>query len=258
MKENTYLTILGWMPTELKLKGTELIVYATIYGFSQDGESVFSGTASYLAKWTQTTRECISRTLKDLVERGLIIKISKTVNGVELYDYKVNYDYLEQVGITSQGVIKNHRGCDKISQGGCDKTSHLYYNIDKDRDNKENNIKENPNYPIDKEVCDKWNAIADKYKLPKISKMTKERRFRFARVLKENELTIEQFFDILDEKIRKSLFLQGLKQVKDGGGGWRFECADWQSNFDFYLEKGKMLKVIEDAYTDKMFLKWEK
>lgn len=254
MKENTYLTIQGWMVNCLQLKGNELIVYAIIYGFSQDGKSVYSGTSNYLSGWTNTSRECVSRTLKSLVEKGLIIKISKVVNGVELYDYKVNFEYLEQCDIISQGVIKNHRGCDKLSQGGCDKKSHHNNIIDNNIDNKENYIKENPNYPIDKEVCDKWNSIAEKFKLPKISKMTDERRLRLAKVLKENELTIEQFFNILEEKLHKSLFLQGLKQVKDGGD-WRFECADWQSNFDFYLEKGKMLKVMEDAYTDKMFLK---
>ena len=38
VKKDSYICIEAFMVNELKLSGTELIVYAIIYGFSQDGK----------------------------------------------------------------------------------------------------------------------------------------------------------------------------------------------------------------------------
>ena len=48
MKNENYIVIQGWMRNELNLKGNELIVYALIYGFSQDEESEFTGSVAYI------------------------------------------------------------------------------------------------------------------------------------------------------------------------------------------------------------------
>lgn len=91
MKENTYIVIQSWMVTELDLKGTELIVYATIYGFSQDGESRFKGSRQYLAKWCNGTTRSVQTALNSLVDRGLIQKFENMVNNVKLCEYAVNF-----------------------------------------------------------------------------------------------------------------------------------------------------------------------
>ena len=39
LNNQNYVTILGWMVTDLHLKGNELLVYALINGFCQVGES---------------------------------------------------------------------------------------------------------------------------------------------------------------------------------------------------------------------------
>lgn len=113
MLENNYITIQGWMRTKLNLKGVDLMVFAIIYGFSQDGQSVFSGTANYLAEWVGVSRMSIMRALQKLVEEGLLIKLDKIVNGVKLVDYKINVT-----------------GCNKMLQGGYDKMLHHIDNID--------------------------------------------------------------------------------------------------------------------------------
>lgn len=87
MKDNTYITIQSWMITDLDLKGTELIVYATIYGFSQDGESRFKGSRQYLAEWCNGTTRSVQTALNSLVEKGLIQKFENTVNNVKLCEY---------------------------------------------------------------------------------------------------------------------------------------------------------------------------
>lgn len=74
IKKENYILIQGWMVTDLKLKGNDLLVYAIIYGFSQNEDQYFTGSVQYLAEWTNSTRQGIIKTLKGLVERGLIKK----------------------------------------------------------------------------------------------------------------------------------------------------------------------------------------
>lgn len=83
------------MRTKLNLKGNELLVYALIYGFSQDGKSWFTGSANYISEWVGITRQNVMAILKRLVEKELIIKQDKVVNGVKLVDYKVNTEMYE-------------------------------------------------------------------------------------------------------------------------------------------------------------------
>lgn len=43
MQTESYVVLRPFMVEELGLKGSELVAYALIYGFSQDGESWFTG-----------------------------------------------------------------------------------------------------------------------------------------------------------------------------------------------------------------------
>ena len=67
-----HITIHGWMVTDLKLSGNDLLVYAIIYGFSQDGESMFFGSRQYLADWCNSTIRGIQKNLNNLIDLGLI------------------------------------------------------------------------------------------------------------------------------------------------------------------------------------------
>ena len=83
-----YIAIQGWMVTELNLKGNELIIYACIYGFTQEENQVFTGSLQYLADWTNSTKQGVSKNLKSLVEKGLLIKRDNIVNGVKFCEYR--------------------------------------------------------------------------------------------------------------------------------------------------------------------------
>ena len=61
LKDENYINIQGWMVTKLGLKGNALLIYAIIYGFSQDGESMYTGTQGYLADWTSSSKETIRK-----------------------------------------------------------------------------------------------------------------------------------------------------------------------------------------------------
>lgn len=87
VKNENYIVIQGFMVNELKLKGNELLVYAIIYGFSQEEGQVFSGSLQYLADWTNSTKQGVTKNLKSLVEKGYIGKNDKYINGVKFCEY---------------------------------------------------------------------------------------------------------------------------------------------------------------------------
>lgn len=89
IKNENFIVIQGFMINELNLKGNELIVYATIYGFSQTENQVFSGSLQYLADWTNSTKQGVIKNLKSLVEKGYIVKNDKVINGVKFCEYYV-------------------------------------------------------------------------------------------------------------------------------------------------------------------------
>lgn len=86
LNEN-YITIQGWMINELQLKGNELMIYAIIYGFSQLENQKFTGSLQYLADWTNSTKQGVIKNLKSLLNKNLIVKEDKNINGVKFCEY---------------------------------------------------------------------------------------------------------------------------------------------------------------------------
>ena len=69
-----YIAIADWM-LDLNLNTRELLTYALIYGFSQDGEGYYYGSLEYLSSWLgMSDRTNATRYLKPLVDRGLVVK----------------------------------------------------------------------------------------------------------------------------------------------------------------------------------------
>lgn len=85
-REN-FILIQGWMITDLKLKGNELVIYACIYGFSQAENQTFSGSLQYLADWTNSTKQGVINCLKSLVKKGFLVKKENVINGVKFCEY---------------------------------------------------------------------------------------------------------------------------------------------------------------------------
>jgi predicted transcriptional regulator len=109
VSNNNYISIQGWMRHELNLKGNELMVYAIIYGFSQDGENDFTGSAAYMADWIGSTKQTVFNILKSLTERGLIKKTDVYNNGVKF----CHYSAIPLVKNFDRGVVKNFDGGDQ-------------------------------------------------------------------------------------------------------------------------------------------------
>lgn len=87
VKRENYITVQGFMLTDLKLKGNELLIYACIYGFSQTENQVFNGGLQYLADWVNSTKQSVIKCLKSLEEKGYIVKKEKYINGVKSCEY---------------------------------------------------------------------------------------------------------------------------------------------------------------------------
>lgn len=87
VNDNNFIAIQGWMRTKLNLKGYELIIYALIYGFSQDGNSKFSGTRRYIAEWCGCSMKTVDNTIASLLTKKIIVKHEKYVNGIRMCDY---------------------------------------------------------------------------------------------------------------------------------------------------------------------------
>ena len=85
-----------------------LLIYALIYGFSQDGVSEFRGSRSYICKWFNISLPTVDKALNSLVEKNLITKREEIVNNVKYNCYKV---ILQGSKESLQGVVKNlYRG----------------------------------------------------------------------------------------------------------------------------------------------------
>ena len=89
MKNENFITIQGWMRKELGLSGNELLAYALIYGFSQDSESTFRGSLSYVAEWLGCSKQTAITTLRKLVEKNFIERIEEPINGILFVRYRV-------------------------------------------------------------------------------------------------------------------------------------------------------------------------
>lgn len=115
VKDENYINISGWMVTRLGLKGNELLVYAIIYGFSQDDETRFTGSLQYLADWVNSTKQSCIKCLKSLVEKGYITKNEKIVNGVKFCEYQAVKPKFMVVNKVEQGSKQSLIGGSKQS-----------------------------------------------------------------------------------------------------------------------------------------------
>ncbi len=195
VKNENYIVIQGFMVNELKLKGNELLIYSIIYGFSQTEDQVFNGSLQYLADWTNSTKQGVSKNLKSLVDKGYIVKQDKYVNSVKFCEYyatkldtvlnKVTQDIKQSL---TRYTTEFNRGMQQS----------LTNNIDNNIINKIDNIIELKDSVPYQEVTDYLNTLAGtNYRAS--SKKTKELiKARF------NEgYTLEDFKVVIEKKTRE-------------------------------------------------------
>ena len=81
------------MRDELGLSGVDLLLYAIIYGFSQDGKSCFAGSTKYLQEWTGASEDSVLRHLKKMTDDGILIKKEyQSTGALKRVAYRAIYD----------------------------------------------------------------------------------------------------------------------------------------------------------------------
>ena len=136
--EIRFLTIRDWM-LQLGLSYTEVVAFAIVWSFTHDGEDWFQDSAATFAKWMCVAdRRTARKALASLVEKRLIEKRDRWVNGVHLCDYRALGGYaLKALGVVPEmhrGGASNAQGVvHAMHQGGASNVPH-------------NNIKNNNGY----------------------------------------------------------------------------------------------------------------
>ena len=129
MNDKGYVNIQGWMINNLGLTGNKLILFALIFGFSQDGVSKFRGSGSYIASALNISRRTAINLLKELLKDKYITKEKN--NTGNLYCAEISL-------LKSKGVKKLHSESEEVAQVSSAETSHNIYNP-KDKDNNKKN-----------------------------------------------------------------------------------------------------------------------
>lgn len=82
ISQNTYYPIYIFMIEELGLGGSELLIYAILYAFNEN-KGNFYGSHEYLSRLSGLSMSTVKRTLKILLNKGLIMK--SKYNGHTIY-----------------------------------------------------------------------------------------------------------------------------------------------------------------------------
>ena len=203
VEDKNYIQIEGWMANKLHLVGNELIIYALVYGFSQIENHTFHGSLQYICDWTNISKtSCISN-LKKLVDKKLIIKNEKEINGIKFCEYSANLNSIQETCIPIQETcIPIQETCtnilvdnkeDIIDNSILDK-SNIEYSVDTKKELKKDiELKENI-----KCIIDYLNeSINSKFKYD--NKQTiRDIKARF-----KEGYVLDDFYDVIDKKVKE-------------------------------------------------------
>ena len=208
-----YIVIQDWMISDLQLRGNELLTYALIYGFSQDGESEFKGSLKYISKFLGVSKSTAQRNLENLVNRGVIEKRVEEISGVKFNRY-IAHEKAEPP------IVKTSTGCSQNGYGGVVKTSTNNTNIYNTNNNASNNTKDKgtpARYFDDEELNNKFLEFLSMRK--KIRKPVRTDRALKALLKKLHELSggdVGLMKQIIDQSLDKEwLGLFELKTAND-------------------------------------------
>ena len=208
-----YIVIQDWMISDLQLKGNELLTYALIYGFSQDGESEFKGSLKYISEFLGVSKSTAQRNLENLVNRGVIEKRVEEISGVKFNRYIAHEK-------SDTPIVKMGTGYSQNDHGGIVKMTTNNTNIYNTNNNTSNNTKDKgapARYFEDEELNNKFLEFLSMRK--KIRKPVRTDRALKALLKKLHELSggdVGLMKQIIDQSLDKEwLGLFELKTAND-------------------------------------------
>lgn len=208
-----YIVIQDWMISDLQLKGNELLTYALIYGFSQDGESEFKGSLKYISEFLGVSKRTAQRSIENLVDRGIVEKRVEEISGVKFNRYMAHEKADTPIDKMTTGYRQN-------DHGGIDKMTTNNTNIYNTNNNTSNNTKDKgapARYFEDEELNNKFLEFLSMRK--KIRKPVRTDRALKALLKKLHELSggdVGLMKQIIDQSLDKEwLGLFELKTAND-------------------------------------------
>lgn len=233
MQERNFVTIQGWMRTELDLKGNDLLVYAIIYGFSQTSEQKFTGSLQYLADWCGATKQGIQKNLKSLIDKGLIKKeilpMSGVYNLVAYYTTELHGYTTELHGGIQLSCINNISNTKKDNKEKEDISKDISKKKEFSLKHSKQDSEFNPAFIVElyRRNCTR---------LPKLRAMSDKRKVAVEKIYKQYGIDImQEVFRIAND----SAFLTG-----DNDRGWK-------ADFDFIMREDKFIAILEGKYNTK-------
>ena len=248
IKNTNYYVTNGWMINELGLNGRELQVYAIIYGFTQDEESEFNGSLTYIAEWLGTSNKTtVKRAIDALLKKGVIAKRQTVTNGVKSNFYKAILPYSTKTSEqkegsteTVPGVVPNrYRGSTETVPGGSTETvPNNYRDTKHHNDNDNSSVKpDEKSDPVPYEKIKKlYNEICTSFS--KVVTVSPNRKKAIAARWKEYGGDLATF-ETLFKTAEASDFLKGKND------------RNWTATFDWLLKADNMAKVLEGNYRNK-------
>ena len=114
VNSKNYVVVQGWMVTDLKLSGNELLIYAIIYGFSQSETECYCGGIQYLTEWVNATSRTVINALNSLIKKELVKKTVVEKGGVKRSKYSA---LAGSENFSSGSENFSHGGSENFSSG---------------------------------------------------------------------------------------------------------------------------------------------
>lgn len=208
----------------LGLSGNDLMVFALINGFSQDGQGCFYGSLPYICETCGISRRTAIYILNDLVERGFLQKNETIQNGVKRVIYQVNRGSAEIAP-----VVQNlHGGSAKIAPNNIiDNISPTEIIINKEKDVRFDFKKSLLEIGVTPQVAEDWLKVRK-------TKKAANTETAFKRIQKEIELSGLSADECITIAVERSW--QGFK-------------AEWVANYQrqsLQRPTGRKVSVLEN------------
>ena len=245
LDDGAFFTVQAWMITKLHLKTVERDAFAIIYGFSQDGESDYHGSLSYMSALTGYSKQSLCNALKSLTEKQYILKEEFELCGVKVCRYKANLDLVKNLkGI--QGTLMGIQGTLMGIQGTLTNNK-----VNNNIDNKEDDIIINNN------KTDSDNTLNDSFSDSNIknnnececdppAQPTKQEKEK-----KPKKSRYDKCLDIIDEFVEEHHFGQDIKKALISYLEMRLQMSQIYAN----QWKGLLNRLVELSTDHKIVIK---
>ena len=244
MKNENFYVVQGWMVNELNLSGNELMIYAVLYGFSQEQNSWFEGSLNYLSSCINCkSKTTVFTLLKEMVNKGLIEKQDYKVNNVQFCRYRTVYQKLIHLpvskidtnninNINNMNIIYNWDEnisceCETKNKMKCSRRS--TYNI-----NGKNHCNQHSKQVISKLL------LKSEEKETKIFKKPTVEEIKEYCLERHNNINAEYFYDFYESKN----WMIGKNKMKD----WKAAVRTWERNNKQTSNQNKKTEVVPEWF----------